>query len=1643
MFCFRIGEASNPGPPGVSFHLGTVNPTGLLGKGAVVSHLPKGAWGVTETHLTIPGVRRFRTELSFAAERWHYHATDHAPLTSNSMGCVGGKAVGVGLLSSFPGRNLQCHFEQAVRREARIHASAVCVNGIWITIGTFYGYAYHALYSEVQNKSDSLLAKLIDKVVFQSYGPRVICGDFNQTYDALPQVRVLQDAGFVELQRYAQQRWGYAIHNTCKGKSVKDYVWISRELIPYLIDVTVDSTWFADHSLLFGTFSPIRPENQIPIWRRPKPVDWPTSNTTDDITHYDSTSSPGEASDIDGALCSIFGDFEAWGDATLKKLGKKGLLPNQQGRCCTKEVTWGKAHNTPPKIARRGEIEPSYAGVNFHHYCWLRQLRRLQSLKLLLSTPISSISKFEHAVGLWTSIKSAKGFSGGFCKWWPTRSTVRVDSPLVIPTALPTFTVVQAIFEGFLMEFRSLESQLKAKQLQLAKQRRLDDTSCIYRGVAKPRAIPVHTLVTHKSTAITMVDDDAKTVHFEKDSLTTNQPVFGPAGMLQIVSRSETSLTLDSDHGLQIGDLLSQEEFRGTTAEVFEAFDTYWSPKWNKHAGSPEDRWDSFVHSCDHLLPVPPKPIVFEPITVDQWLQTLKSKKVHTATGPDGVSRYDLLSMPQHLCNRLVSLLNSIEQGRQWPSSVLVGMIAALEKVENAQDASQFRPICVFSLIYRTWASCRARQILDWLSEWAPYEIVGSRPGCEAGTIWWRLACIIEEGFYTDSQDISGLSCDLCKCFNTLPRVPVFWLAHRLGLPPHFVRAWHDAVAHMTRRFQVLGQTGPAMGSCCGFPEGDPLSVIAMYLINITMTVYLREHAPQATPLSFVDDWQLLSDSPESTLQGFAVISNFARSLDLELDPRKSFVWGSSTEGRKLLRQGELPLKYHCRNLGGHVSYCGRFTNYTVKNRGRMLEQFWHFLKLSVAPHPQKLLALRVVAWPRGLHAASSTWLSQKWLNTLRTKALQALGLSKKGMNPLLQLSAVESPEHDPGFVVIWQTIWLFRRFAVHDVAFPLVSYILASDPNRYQPGPCGLFLQRIHQLAWAWLGDGLIRDHEGFIFHIVQCPSQLLKKRVCDAWLSMVGTELSARDGFDGLEHCNFPLTVERLPHYSYEQMGLLRVVLNGTFFTRDKQIHSGHFVDRACPWCHEPCDSIFHRHWECPQFQDSRSLIPSEVFNQLPNLPDCSLQHGWICKSHLLLDFRSCLQRAPDLTDDFHYEATSQDVLHLFTDGSCLNSGCEFTRVASWGVVCADLCQDQFVEVSQGPLWGLHQTIFRAECVAAISAIKFGIVSSKPFWVWVDNLHVYNLMKTVRLGSPIAIHNGNKDHDVITVLVDLLRRAIAVDLFEDVVKVCSHQNHELAETVVERWSFRGNDAADKSAERGRAAFPSDTFRIWEALVDEVKVARQCRDALHCHFIQTGQKAVVDKRTHQVVETERWEVQPQSDTPLPDDVIFSFQGFDSLCPRGPLEFLGPTVYIVTQWLSELLGSPEGKPVWTTGLHLLTDFQSRTGQLGVWRNPATKGWEPYDDSMVGTRYDFLQAARQFSAFLRSVGKVFGVNTRCYSQRPTGTSFRRWTKCMLIQMPMERIVQIDRIWFHANVSPVDLISTSFKDYPGAVSLFKST
>lgn len=245
MIFARIGEAQNPGP----FTIGAANPTGVLGKAHLFQEMPgqdgPRIWGLSETHLTKPGLQKFQVELHQQQDRWKFIPGEVAPPLSNAVGTIGGRATGVGILTDCPARPLAGQWPSKDWKTARVQACAIHLQQNWVKAGVFYGFAKDAHTKATKEQSDILLSNLTDRIVFASRGYRVLMGDFNQTTQDLPQFDIWRQHGFREIQEIALHTWHQEILPTCKNKSVKDHIWISPELIDLLISVKVDNTVFA------------------------------------------------------------------------------------------------------------------------------------------------------------------------------------------------------------------------------------------------------------------------------------------------------------------------------------------------------------------------------------------------------------------------------------------------------------------------------------------------------------------------------------------------------------------------------------------------------------------------------------------------------------------------------------------------------------------------------------------------------------------------------------------------------------------------------------------------------------------------------------------------------------------------------------------------------------------------------------------------------------------------------------------------------------------------------------------------------------------------------------------------------------------------------------------------------------------------------------------------------------------------------------------------------------------------------------------------------------------------------------------------------------------------------------------------------
>ena len=146
------------------------------------------------------------------------------------------------------------------------------------------------------------------------------------------------------------------------------------------------------------------------------------------------------------------------------------------------------------------------------------------------------------------------------------------------------------------------------------------------------------------------------------------------------------------------------------------------------------------------------------------------------------------------------------------------------------------------------------------------------------------------------------------KAFNNLPRLPLLAIAAWVGFPANIIRPWTSFLARTSRRFQVHQSVSCEVLSTSGFPEGDPMSPIAMVLADWVFHRYLQVYAPSLRSLSFVDNLAFIAPTPGLLMHGYALTGCYCDMLDLELDLGKTFVWSTSSTGRRALKCQDLPV---------------------------------------------------------------------------------------------------------------------------------------------------------------------------------------------------------------------------------------------------------------------------------------------------------------------------------------------------------------------------------------------------------------------------------------------------------------------------------------------------------------------------------------------------------------------------------------------------------------------------------------------------------------------------------------------------------------------------------------------------------------
>eukprot|EP00438_Fugacium_kawagutii_P013014 Skav219674 [mRNA] locus=scaffold3149:156736:166299:+ [translate_table: standard] len=1474
---------------------------------------------------------------------------------------------------------------------ARCTVATSLVQRHWITMGTVYGFAERANTVEVQQHTNRLLQGLTDRIVDGSPGMRVITGDWNMELQHVAHATYWESQGWIEAQALAQKLWNRPPIATCRRKTIKGFVLLSPEVIPHVVDITIDWSMFPDHAVIMVELADLERPSAIPIWRKPTPIAWPTK-PPDEAHTWQMEPAPREDSQQWYQYLGVA--LEQYANQVLPSK----LHPRQTGRASTVEVTWTCPHEVPLKPNRAGDIQAALPGINLQHSRWTRQVRRLQHFARCPDQDLSP-TQWEHRLNLWHAIKKAPGFAPGFLRWWQELTKQNPESPAILTDDPPTKQHAEWIFQEMAHVYRRLEHDLSTTRHQQAKARRMHDPLLIYRDIQRDKAEPVSTLVQKVTVPTTKITRDNRTF-LQCAAAPPKAFARATVGEVPVHPRSfESVLEVEVNPDMPPNPIVF-EQIVADAEEVIKAFNHEWGPRWQVHDQTSMEHWEAIVSFAQAALPTVPAHEAahyFPGITPEVWRRAVRRKKKSAAIGPDGFSKSDLSHMPDSVLQSLLQLFSEIEQGRPWPPQMVLGIVSALAKTPLARTVREYRPITVFAMTYRVWGSIRSQQCLKFLLRIVPSTLLGNIPGRSPKQMWFHVQECIEYAMST-STGISGGVIDIVKCFNALPRTPLMEVAKQVGIPTNVVLPWTNALRQMHRRFRVGPCTGPPVASSTGYPEGDGLSVVAMALTNVLCEAWMKHRMPTCQMWSFVDNLETLVATANQAKQSVELLTQFCQIMDLEVDPHKSYCWSNTKEDRKYLRTTNTLQKHYARDLGGHMNYTKLPTNATIQNKIEAIKPAWSKLARSCAPVNQKSRALRVAFWPNLFYGGSTVTVGNNHFVSLRASAMKGLGLTKPGANPMLQLSCMNTPTTDPEFYHLWDTLTSFRECHTPELSDAILDAVMHGQ--KPTPGPCKSFLVAIHKLAWEWLGNGWVLDQDRLPLHVWGCCRGELFTRAAHSWQRRCLSEVEqCRPTMPSLHRSDVLTTLKCWKAQSAEHHGLIRCMLNGTQYTNDYAVHTGYAESKQCSFCTHSMDSSMHRMWDCPAFAHIRSKYPS-VMAEADTLPAVTKSRAWLPEPPQEVNFHRMLLAVPDTTGAFNWPGHCSQLptpMDIFTDGSCLAPTRPTVRVATWGIVV--WTGAIFWPLASGVVQGWRHTSLRAELTAMLAALNAVVCHASEARLWTDNQTVYKTLLRWLSNEFVPLRH-RPDRDLWEAVFQQFR--IAYPWIKGVYKVQSHCDPGEQECAFDQWAVEGNNAADSCAEQARQHVPGETWQTRQDVLDHI---------VRVETLGIEMMRMFGEISHAAIQTK----------PSPVTVPEGHNSGEATltCDNGVLDLAAqpvmnlPMHYHVDEtphlmrWLQTLV-TPTVPTAWVSFHQLLLDYQMFSGRLGP--RSVDNQWRPV--TYKPSAYNHLQHVSWFSRWLTNVAKQMETPLRVTQRRPASHTLAMWTGCVAVNIDLQRLRLID-------------------------------
>ncbi|CAL1159962.1 unnamed protein product, partial [Cladocopium goreaui] len=270
-----------------------------------------------------------------------------------------------------------------------------------------------------------------------------------------------------------------------------------------------------------------------------------------------------------------------------------------------------------------------------------------------------------------------------------------------------------------------------------------------------------------------------------------SKPVFCSGAQLDIIHAEADALWVSQVDSIEVGSTVSQLQCKGTDDELFKMFLETWKVMWDRHREVSPGRWDVILQFARDKLRR--QSLSWPAIDVNALAYCIQHKRKTTSGGLDGVSLHDLQALPVAALHNFISMFEQAEDEGLWPAQVIAGRVSCLAKTAEPQHALDFRPITIFSILYRCWGTFHARHAIRAIGQPQHFWELFDRHVCACINIT-EINRIIQRVLLTISREVvrqeSPMQDDQMPQDATLPP-PQVWRPIPTFHPPDKAIRWY------------------------------------------------------------------------------------------------------------------------------------------------------------------------------------------------------------------------------------------------------------------------------------------------------------------------------------------------------------------------------------------------------------------------------------------------------------------------------------------------------------------------------------------------------------------------------------------------------------------------------------------------------------------------------------------------------------------------------------------------------------------------------------------------------------------------------------------------------------------------------------